>query len=173
MNGKEEKIFPVEPDFLIPRGMWLPGSLLCIHNQGGFMLYNRIFDAKASLVSVNTEFRKNLDDFDNVLGSDIHKITVDETVVYSGEKDDSKRNSDYLLSELNLNKVVTMYSQGFRCVVEDIGSIYLSLNPAHFLKEGKGFDYIPYRYKIYFIEEYISCLNESEYNENLERWIKM
>jgi hypothetical protein len=153
--------------------MWLPGSLLCIHNQGGFMLYNRIFDAKASLVSVNTEFRKNLDDFDNVLGSDIHKITVDETVVYSGEKDDSKRNSDYLLSELNLNKVVTMYSQGFRCVVEDIGSIYLSLNPAHFLKEGKGFDYIPYRYKIYFIEEYISCLNESEYNENLERWIKM
>lgn len=144
-NGTVDKIFPTSTG-------WLAGSLAFIYDHGGYDLYRRIFYAKQSLVSMSTEFRKQLDDFDSVIGSDIRKITVGYDTVYSTGQDDSKRNSVYLLSQLHLHKTVTLYCEGLECVIQYLGPD------------------VPFPYKIYYISRYFSCMNESEYNEQCISW---
>ena len=124
----------------------LPEFMKSLHSKGGYSFYRRLYDLKSSLCSMNTEFRNDLPHFDLVVGSDIHKITVNGETVYNhwyNPTDDSKRDAKFLLSELELGKTVILYSQGFRYEIVKNGC-----------------------YRIYFIQDAMPRMNEEQYNEN-------
>lgn len=155
-NGTVDKIFPTSTG-------WLDGSLAFIHKQGGYDLYRRIFDATHYLISTSTEFRKQLDDFDNVVETHLKmqralthdvdfEITIDNDPIYSTVlsrvgQDNAKRNSEFLLSQLHLNKKVTLYCGGTECVIQYFGPD------------------VTFPYRIYYITSHLEDLIESEYNK--------